>query len=157
MRQADGSWKDVATNQLQITTANTEADFRSVFSVTEAQLTWLTAAPLIIPTIDDTGTVRVNGTVAGECPNYQTPFRADIMRWLKPGENTVEVHVRNVGGTGGLAGDTAVMLVPRTVAWRSTFNGYCQVIVAAPKEPGEFTVSVSAKGLAPAELKLRAE
>lgn len=40
---------------------------------------------------------------------------------------------------------------------RTTFNGWCQVIVAAPKQPGEFTVQFTAPGLKPTELKFKVE
>ena len=45
----------------------------------------------------------------------------------------------------------------RTPWNRTRFNGYCQIIVAAPKERGEFTVRISGTDLKPAELTLRAE
>ncbi len=40
---------------------------------------------------------------------------------------------------------------------RSAFNGLCQAIVASPKIAGEVMVTISAQGLEPAVIKLRAE
>ena len=37
---------------------------------------------------------------------------------------------------------------------RSTFNGWCQVIIASPKMPGEVTVKIASAGLEPVEVKL---
>jgi beta-galactosidase len=40
---------------------------------------------------------------------------------------------------------------------RSTFNGWCQVIVASPKTPGAAMVNITANGLQPAEVNLQAK
>ena len=46
----------------------------------------------------------------------------------------------------------------KTADWkRSAFNGWCQVIVASPKQVGKFGVSLSSEGLKPIELEIRAE
>jgi hypothetical protein len=38
---------------------------------------------------------------------------------------------------------------------RSTFNGWCQVLVVSPKIPGAVTVTLTSPGLVPVEVKLQ--
>lgn len=64
---------------------------------------------LVIPKIDDHGWVYLNGQAVGEHHRYDTPFRADVTRLLKPGENVLAVLVKNDGNTpGGLVGQVEI-------------------------------------------------
>jgi len=67
------------------------------------------------------------------------------------------------GGRGGQAGPgrgspAVVKVVTGTSAWkRSLFNGLAEVLVQSTGQPGEITLTATAKNLTPAVLKLQAQ
>ena len=55
-------------------------------------------------TIDDAGTLYVNGQKAGTADSWAHPWTFDITRLLHEGNNVLAILVKNDGGTGGLYG-----------------------------------------------------
>ena len=107
--------------------------------------------------IDDEGWVYVNGQLVGESHDWSSSPVFDIRKFLRAGQNTVAVAVKNNEGQGGLNKGVAVeiedKLVP--VSWqRSAFNGLAQIILQSTREPGELKLTVRADGMPPATLSV---
>jgi hypothetical protein len=83
-----------------------------------------------------------------------------VRKFLRVGENTFAVAVKNNAASGGLNKGVELEFhdSPVLASWkRSLFNGWAQVIVQAGKNPGEILLKASADGLQPATLTLRAQ
>ena len=86
---------------------------------------------------------------------------------LRPGKNVIAIVATPLAGggrgRGGQAGPgrgspAVVSAVTAAGSWkRSLFNGLAEVIVQSTGQPGEITLTATAKGLAPAVLKLEAQ
>jgi len=75
---------------------------------------------------------------------------------IHAGENKIQIVVE----TGATHPKTSLEFIekPTPPEWkRSLFNGYVQVILGSSGEPGEVTLTASAKGLKPATVTLKAE
>jgi hypothetical protein len=80
------------------------ATYRTGFSMPAAPAVGAVAF-LDLGTVADLAEVRVNGALAGIL--WQPPFRADVTRLLRPGENVLEVRVAN-GWINRIIGDEGV-------------------------------------------------
>jgi hypothetical protein len=69
------------------------ADYRTTFRVEEQDIQAERVALLDLGVVADLAEVRVNGVTLGVL--WQPPFRVDVWRWLRMGENTLEVRVAN--------------------------------------------------------------
>ena len=107
---------------------------------------------LCFATIDDHGWIYVNDRLVGESHYYQTESAFDIKEHLHAGDNLIAVRVKNDGGPGGMDPLVNVLVSEEEMApWsRSLFNGLAQVIVRSDSEAGEFKLTATAEGLAPA-------
>ena len=102
---------------------------------------------------DDEGWYFVNGQFVGESHDWQAQPIFDIKKFLHAGDNVIAVGVNNGVGQGGLNPNVNVEIIGKASAppWsRSLFNGLAQIIVQSTREAGEFKLTASADGLAPA-------
>lgn len=100
--------------------------------------------------IDDQGWIYVNGELAGETRDWQATPAISIGKFLRPGENTLAVVVKNEDNSGGLNKGVKLEFVSDSApaAWkRSAFNGLAQVIVRGSQLPGELLLRAQATGL----------
>ena len=107
--------------------------------------------------IDDEGWVYVNGQLVGESHDWASSPVFDIRKFLRPGDNTIAVAVKNNEAQGGLNKGVTVVIQDKLIPpdWqRSAFNGLAQVILQANREPGELRLTARADGVAPATLSL---
>ena len=107
--------------------------------------------------IDDEGWVYVDGQLVGESHDWSSSPMFDIRKFLRAGENTIAVAVKNNAAQGGLNKGVTVDIVDKLIPphWqRSAFNGLAQIILQSTRKPGELKLTVSADGLAPATLSV---
>ena len=107
--------------------------------------------------IDDDGWVYVNGHLAGESHDYSNQPSFEVRKFMKEGENTIAVAVRNREGEGGINKGVALEFQdkPGVAHWkRSAFNGLAQVIVQAGTDPGTLHLTAQADGLAGASVDI---
>ncbi len=69
------------------------ASYRSTFALSAANLRAGTTATLDLGDVGDLAEVTLNGALVGTL--WQPPFRADVTRQLRAGDNTLEVRVAN--------------------------------------------------------------
>lgn len=69
------------------------ATYRTTFAVAPGDLHARAAASLDLGSVADLAEVRVNGALVGTL--WHPPFRADVTRHLRAGDNTLEVRVAN--------------------------------------------------------------
>ena len=122
----------------------------------------LTAANALLDfgMIDDEGWVYVNGRLAGESHDWSSGPSFEIRKFLRSGDNTIAVIVKNNDGSGGINKGVALELVnqPVPAKWqRKAFNGLAEVIVQADKNAGEIKLTAYAPGLAPATRLIQSE
>jgi beta-galactosidase len=153
----DKDWREVRVDrqQPQRMAANACAVFRAGVDLTAAQLS-CDEVKLCIGSIDDVGRVFVNGKLVGETRDRARNALFEVKDVLKPGRNVIAVAVRNNDGPGGLSAGVKVRMVraERALWKRKAFNGYCQVIVQAGKEPGRITLKAESEGLRGAALTI---
>src|SRR5207248_3214842 len=90
--------------------------------------------------IDDDGWIFVNGKAAAESHEWYASPAYEIRSYLHPGDNTIAVIVKNIGGPGGLSKGVALAIQEKPAApdWkRSLFNGLAQVIIQAARNDGD--------------------
>ena len=133
---------------------NESAVFRAHVSMADQDLEG-TNAVLRIGMIDDEGWVYVNGELVGESHDWRTEPAFNISKWLRAGENTIAIAVKNNDGLGGLNKGLSLEIEKKSEIpdWRrSVFNGLAQVIVRANREPGEIKVTAHADSLGSGEI-----
>ena len=97
----DHNWQKVSIDgPAAIATPNTSAIYRGPLPVANEQLA--AGVAVTFGTVDDTGTLYVNGQKAGIADSWTHPWTFDITRFLHEGNNVLAVLVRNDGGVGGL-------------------------------------------------------
>lgn len=84
--------------------------------------------------VDDEGTLWVNGREVARHSDWATPFIADIAPYVKPGENTVAILVRNNSGAGGLLKGVRLqgeLRMVRPLDWEvsTDLGGVCEGVV----------------------------
>jgi hypothetical protein len=94
---------DWPTVRLSEPAANTPAGMRAVYRVTLPISKELLAAgvALAFGTIDDSGTLYVNGQKAGSADDWSHPWTFDITQYLHEGNNSIALLVQNDYGPGG--------------------------------------------------------
>ena len=94
---------DWPTVRLAEPAANTPAGMRAVYRATlPISKQWLAAGvALTFGTIDDSGTLYVNGQKAGSADDWSHPWMFDITPYLHEGNNSVALLVQNDYGPGG--------------------------------------------------------
>ncbi len=95
----------------------------------------------------------MNNQYVGESHDWQAQPIFDIKRFLHAGDNVIAVGVNNAVGQGGLNPNVTARIIGRASAplWsRSLFNGLAQIIVQSTPDAGEFKLTATADGLAPA-------
>ena len=100
--------------------------------------------------IDDDGWLYVNGKLAGEARDWRSNQSFEIGKFLKPGENTIALVVKNQNGAGGLSKGVSMELTKKhqPVHWcRSVYNGFAQVIVQSNQTAGEIRLSARGNSL----------
>ncbi|MDO3627618.1 beta-galactosidase GalA [Mucilaginibacter sp. BT774] len=100
--------------------------------------------------IDDEGWVYVNGKLAGKAHDWRSGQSFEVAKFLKLGDNTIAVVVKNQSGPGGISKGVSMELIKKhqPVIWhRSVFNGYAQVIVQSDKTGGKMRLTASGNGL----------
>ncbi len=94
------------------------AVFRTTVELTAADLSPNTR--LRFDSIDDAGTVYVNGQAVGQSSDWSEPFEKDVTPYLKVGRNVIAVIVTNKDGVGGLTKPARLYAQPIThlaLAW----------------------------------------
>jgi beta-galactosidase len=135
-----------------INTPETTAVYRAHFTLSEEDLKGA-GAQVCFSGCDDEGWYFVNGQFAGESHDWQAQPIFDIKKFLHAGDNVLAVGVNNGSGSGGLNPNVTVKIVGNAEVppWsRSLFNGLAQIIVQSTRDAGEFKLTASADGLAPA-------
>jgi beta-galactosidase len=148
----DSVWKKISGSGPTIETPNTTAVYRAHFTLTEEDLNGA-GAQICFSGCDDEGWYYVNGQFVGESHDWQAQPIFDIKKYVHAGDNVVAVGVNNIVGSGGLNPKVTVNTVGNASAalWsRSLFNGLAQIIVQSTQEAGEFKLTATADGLAPA-------
>jgi hypothetical protein len=103
----DHDWKPVRVDAgANIPTPNTTAIYRGTLNVTSEQIA--SGLPLAFGSIDDIGTIYVNGTKVGTTDSWSHPWTFDVTKFVHEGKNSVAVVVRNDGGDGGLYGGCTI-------------------------------------------------
>jgi beta-galactosidase len=135
------------------------AVFRAHVTMNTAQEA-ATNAVITFGMINDDGLVYVNGQFAGEVHNWSSEASFEIRRFLREGDNTVAVVVRDRYSTGGVNKGVKVEFVETAVpeAWkRSVFNGLAQVVVQSDKDAGEIRLTAHGEGLTDATAVITAQ
>jgi len=152
----DSAWNTLnartSGGELTIKNPNTTATYRAHFTLTPEDLDG-DGAQICFSGCDDEGWYFVNNQFVGESHDWQAQPIFDIKNYLHAGDNIIAVAVNNVAGQGGLNPNVTVRLIGRASvpAWsRSLFNGLAQIIVQSTHAAGEFSLSATADGLAPA-------
>jgi beta-galactosidase len=153
---ADSSWNPLTAKtsggEQTIKTPETTAIYRAHFTLTEEDLQGA-GAQACFSGCDDEGWYFVNGQFVGESHDWQAQPIFDIKKYIKAGDNVIAVGVYNSAGQGGLNPNVEVKTMGRAgvAPWsRSLFNGLAQIIVQSTRDSGEFKLTASAEGLAPA-------
>ena len=111
----DRSWKPVRVDgEATIRTSDTTAVYRGTLNVAGEQIA--AGLPITFGSIDDLGTIYVNGTKIGTTDSWSHPWTFDVAKFVHEGKNTVAVVVRNVGGDGGLYGGCTIDPPGRTLS-----------------------------------------
>ena len=154
----DSAWTTAKTDSdagaLTIKTENTTAIYRAHVTLTEEDLNG-SGVQIRFAGCDDEGWYFVNNQFVGETHDWAAQAAFDIKKFLRAGDNVIAVGVNNGGGQGGLNPNVSVDIIgkPSAPQWsRSLFNGLAQVIVQSTRDAGEFKLTASAEGLAPATM-----
>jgi len=110
----DHDWQAV---RLTEPAANTPAGMRAVYRATLRISKERLAAgvALAFGTIDDSGTLYVNGRKAGSADDWSHPWSFDITQYLHEGNNSIALLVQNDYGDGGLYKGCDIEPVGRTL------------------------------------------
>jgi beta-galactosidase len=155
----DTAWKTVSGGGPTIETPETGAIYRAHVKLTEEDLNGV-GAMVSFSGCDDEGWYFVNNHYVGESHDWQAQPIFDAKKYLHVGDNVIAVGVYNGVGQGGLNPNVNVQIIGHASVppWsRSLFNGLAQVIVQSTGEPGEFKLTASADGLAPATAAVKTE
>lgn len=139
--------------ELTIKTPNTTAIYRAHFTLTAGDLN-AANAQACFSDCDDEGWYFVNGQFVGESHDWQAQPIFDIKKFVHAGDNVIAVGVDNGFGQGGLNPNVTVKIIghANVPPWsRSLFNGLAQIIVQSTRDAGEFKLTATADGLAPAK------
>jgi beta-galactosidase len=148
----DSTWKTMSGSGPTIETPNTTAIYRVHFTLTDADVK-NAGAQVCFGGCDDEGWYFVNGHFVGESHDWQAQPIYDIKNFIHEGDNIIAVGVNNGQGSGGLNPNVTVNIIGRANVppWsRSLFNGLAQIIVQSTRDAGEFKLTATADGLAPA-------
>ena len=148
----DSAWKPISGGGPTIETPDTAAIYRAHVTLTEEDLKG-EGAMICFSGCDDEGWYFVNGQFVGESHDWQAQPIFDVKKFLHVGDNVIAVGVYNGVAQGGLNPNVNVQIVGHviTAPWaRSLFNGLAQVIVQSTRDAGEFKLTASSDGLAPA-------
>jgi beta-galactosidase len=135
------------------------AVFRTRHSASAADLS-ATNIVLRFGMIDDEGWVYVNGQLVGESHDWSASPAFAVGKFLRAGDNTIAVAVKNNEGQGGVNKGVTLEFQHKPVlaSWkRSVLNGLAQVLVQSGKEAGPLKLTAQAEGLAPATLVVPAQ
>ncbi len=103
----DRSWKPVRVDgEATIRTPETTAVYRGTLNVTGEQIA--AGLPITFGSIDDLGTIYVNGTKVGTTDSWSHPWTFDVAKFVHEGKNSIAVVVRNEGRDGGLYGGCTI-------------------------------------------------
>jgi beta-galactosidase len=155
----DSAWKTISGSGPTIETPNTTAIYRAHFTLTDDDLKGA-GAQICFSGCDDEGWYFVNGQFVGESHDWQAQPIFDIKKFIRAGDNVVAVGVNNGVGSGGLNPNVNVQIMGHATVppWsRSLFNGLSQVIVQSTRDAGEFKLTATADGLAPATASVQTE
>ena len=153
----DSAWDKVRAENPQMPLANTVAVFRTRFDLSESDLRQPSIS-LHFGSIDDLGWIYVNGKLAGQTNDWSRSWTLDVVKFAKPGKNTVAVVVRNQGNTGGLVSGTRLEIARAAGSWkREAFNGLAQIIVQSTKSAGEISLRAHSDGLEPDNAVLKSK
>ena len=148
----DSDWKVISGGGPTIETPETSAIYRAHFKLAEEDLNG-SGALMCFSGCDDEGWYFVNGQFVGESHDWQAQPVFDVKKCVHAGDNVVAVGVHNGVAQGGLNSNVNVQIIGQTTVppWsRSLFNGLAQVIVQSTRDGGEFKLTATADGLAPA-------
>jgi beta-galactosidase len=148
----DSAWKPVSGGGPTIETPDTAAIYRAHVKLTEEDLQGA-GALICFSGCDDEGWYFANNHFVGESHDWQAQPIFDAKKYLHAGDNVIAVGVYNSVGQGGLNPNVNVQIIGHATAapWsRSLFNGLAQIIVQSTRDSGEFKLTASAEGLAPA-------
>jgi beta-galactosidase len=159
----DSTWDTLkaktSSSELTIKTPDTTAIYRAHFTLTEEDLRD-SGAQMCFSTCDDEGWYFVNNQFVGESHDWQAQPIFDIKEFIRAGDNVVAVGVNNGAGQGGLNPNVGVKIIGHAGAppWsRSLFNGLAQILAQSTRDAGEFKLTASADGLAPATTVVRTQ
>ena len=111
----DHAWNRVRVDGgATIRTPETTAVYRGTLNVTGEQIA--AGLPITFGSIDDLGTIYVNGARVGATDSWSHPWTFDVAKFVHEGKNSVAVVVRNVGGDGGLYGGCTIEPAGRTLS-----------------------------------------
>jgi len=97
----DHDWPMVVlTEPAAQTPAGMRAVYRATLPITKERLA--AGVAITFGTIDDRGTLYVNGHKAGSADDWSHPWTFDITQYLHEGNNSIAVWVQNDYGDGGL-------------------------------------------------------
>jgi len=147
----DSSWTAVQRGDMPLK-ENETAIFRAHVKLTQEDLD-NPAIQVRFGTIDDHGWIYVNNHRVGESHDWAAHAVFDVKNVLQAGDNVIAVGVKNDGGSGGISPEVSLEIAGKAVAqpWsRSLFNGLAQIIVQSTRDAGEFKLTATADGLAPA-------
>ncbi|HTQ37589.1 MAG TPA: beta-galactosidase GalA [Pirellulales bacterium] len=152
----DSDWKilkpKASGNESTIKTENTTAIYRAHFLLSDQDLS-NPELQIHFTGCDDDGWYFVNGQFVGESHDWSAQPTFDIKKFLHAGDNVVAVKVKNSFGEGGLNPNVTVEMIGKASVppWsRSLFNGWAEIIVQSTREAGEFKLTATSEGLAPA-------
>jgi hypothetical protein len=110
----DHGWPTVVlTAPAAQTPAGMSAVYRATLPISKERLA--AGVALTFGTIDDSGTLYVNGQKAGRTDDWSHPWTFDITRYLHEGNNSIAVLVHNDYGDGGLYKGCDIDPVGRTL------------------------------------------
>jgi hypothetical protein len=111
---ADHDWPTVG---LADPSGNTPVGMRAVYRTTlPVSKQWLAAGvTLTFRTIDDIGTLYVNGRKAGSADDWSHPWAFDITQYLHEGNNSIALLVQNDWGPGGIYKGCDIAPIGRTL------------------------------------------
>jgi beta-galactosidase len=147
----DSDWNRVdinaASDQLS---ENSSAVYRAHVNLNAEDLS---AGDLVLRfgSIDDEGSVYINGQPVGESHDWRSSPAFNIRKLVHEGDNSIAVVVHNKDGDGGIRGGATLTVPSRAITpqWRrSAFNGLAQVIVQSGTTPGTIHLTARANGLA---------
>lgn len=152
----DSDWKSLkprpSGNGSTIKTENTTAIYRAHLMLTDEDLT-NPEIQICFSGCDDDGWYFVNNQYVGQSHDWSAQPMFDIKKFLHSGDNVVAVKVKNSFGEGGLNPNVMVHVIGEATVppWsRRLFNGRAEIIVQSTRGAGQFKLTATSDGLAPA-------